>query len=98
MPQAGFEPAIPATKRLHTYVLDCAATGIGTLRHSCTNFTRILEAQGCPGLVANAGEKRHAVQNPFSRQLGCAEEGYVPESDLALAPWNSPDPPEAWMI
>jgi hypothetical protein len=64
MPQAGFEPAIPATKRLHTYVLDRAATGIATLRHSCTNFTRILEAQECPGLVANAG------QNPFSRQLG----------------------------
>jgi hypothetical protein len=29
MPSAGFEPAIPATKRLQTYVLDRAATGIG---------------------------------------------------------------------
>jgi hypothetical protein len=29
MPRAGFEPAIPATKRPQTYSLDCAATGIG---------------------------------------------------------------------
>jgi hypothetical protein len=29
MPSAGFEPATPATKRLQTYVLDRAATGIG---------------------------------------------------------------------
>jgi hypothetical protein len=29
MPQVGFEHAIPTTKRLQTYVSDCAATGIG---------------------------------------------------------------------
>jgi hypothetical protein len=29
MPRAGFEPAIPATKRPQTYALDRAATGIG---------------------------------------------------------------------
>jgi hypothetical protein len=29
MPLAGFETAIPATKRLQTYALDRAATGIG---------------------------------------------------------------------
>jgi hypothetical protein len=29
MPQAGFEPAIPATKRTQTYALDRTATGIG---------------------------------------------------------------------
>jgi hypothetical protein len=29
MPSAGFEHAIPATKRPQTYVLDPAATGIG---------------------------------------------------------------------
>jgi hypothetical protein len=29
MPSAGFEPAIPATKRQKTYALDRAATGIG---------------------------------------------------------------------
>jgi len=29
---AGFEPAIPASERLQTYALDCAATGIG---HGC---------------------------------------------------------------
>jgi hypothetical protein len=29
MPRAGFEPATPETKRLQTYVLDQAATGIG---------------------------------------------------------------------
>jgi hypothetical protein len=29
MPRAGFEPAIPATKRPQTYALDCVATGIG---------------------------------------------------------------------
>jgi hypothetical protein len=31
MPRARFEPAIPATKRLQTYALDRAATGIGIL-------------------------------------------------------------------
>jgi hypothetical protein len=30
MPRAGLEPAIPATKRPQTYVLDRAATGIGS--------------------------------------------------------------------
>jgi hypothetical protein len=29
MPLAGFEPVTPATKRLQTYALDRAATGIG---------------------------------------------------------------------
>jgi hypothetical protein len=29
MPQAGFKPATPATKRPQTYALDRAATGIG---------------------------------------------------------------------
>jgi hypothetical protein len=29
MPREGFEPAIPATKRLQTYALNRAATGIG---------------------------------------------------------------------
>jgi hypothetical protein len=29
MSQAGFEPAIPVTKRPQTYVLDRVATGIG---------------------------------------------------------------------
>jgi hypothetical protein len=29
MSSVGFEPAIPATKRLHTYSLDRVATGIG---------------------------------------------------------------------
>jgi hypothetical protein len=28
MPSAGFEPTIPAIKRLHTYALDCTVTGI----------------------------------------------------------------------
>jgi hypothetical protein len=30
-PAAGFEPAIPASKRLHTHALDRAATGIGRI-------------------------------------------------------------------
>jgi hypothetical protein len=29
MPQAGFEPATPATKRQQTYALERAVTGIG---------------------------------------------------------------------
>jgi hypothetical protein len=29
MPPAGFEPAIPESKRLQTHALDPAATGIG---------------------------------------------------------------------
>jgi hypothetical protein len=33
IPQAGFEPAIPASERPHTYVLDSAATGIGFSSH-----------------------------------------------------------------
>jgi hypothetical protein len=31
MPRAGFETAIPATKRPQTYALDRAATGIGRI-------------------------------------------------------------------
>jgi hypothetical protein len=29
MPRAGFEPAVPATKRQQTYAVDGTATGIG---------------------------------------------------------------------
>jgi hypothetical protein len=38
MPLAGFEPAIPATKRPQTYALDRATTGIGNYEriHSFT--------------------------------------------------------------
>jgi hypothetical protein len=32
MPRAGFEPAIPAIKRPHTYTLDRAATVIGRIK------------------------------------------------------------------
>jgi hypothetical protein len=32
MPSAGFETVIPATKRLQTYALDRAVTGIGNQR------------------------------------------------------------------
>jgi hypothetical protein len=44
MPRAGFEPAIPVTKRPQTYALDRAATGIGDqYEHS----TKIPEAIAC---------------------------------------------------
>jgi hypothetical protein len=43
MPLAGFEPAIPATKRLQTYSLDCATTGIGCI--SCTSEKIYLKIQ-----------------------------------------------------
>jgi hypothetical protein len=32
MPPAGFEPAIPASERLHTHALDCIAMGIVILQ------------------------------------------------------------------
>jgi hypothetical protein len=38
MPPAGFEPATPATKRPHTYVLDRVATGIGILQYITKYF------------------------------------------------------------
>ena len=40
MPSAGFEPAIPAIKRLQTYTLDRTATGIGHFVDNCL-FWRI---------------------------------------------------------
>jgi hypothetical protein len=43
MPRAGFKPAIPATKRLQTYVLDRAATGIGTA-HFTTPESSVVES------------------------------------------------------
>jgi hypothetical protein len=36
MLRAGFEPAIPVTKRPQTYILDRAAIGIGTADVDCT--------------------------------------------------------------
>jgi len=32
MPEAGFETVIPTNERQHNYALNCAATGIDTLR------------------------------------------------------------------
>jgi hypothetical protein len=40
MPQLGFEPAIPATKRPQTYALDRAATGIGDEDYTALNFAK----------------------------------------------------------
>ena len=31
MPQAGFEPTVPASGQLVTHILDCTATGLGIL-------------------------------------------------------------------
>jgi hypothetical protein len=39
MPQAGFEPAIPATKRPQTYTLDRASSGIGEQSNTVTIWT-----------------------------------------------------------
>jgi hypothetical protein len=39
MPWAGFEPAIPATERPQTYILDRAATGIGQYLHVIVSVT-----------------------------------------------------------
>jgi hypothetical protein len=36
-PSAGFDPAIPVTKRPQTYALDRAATGTGCLPVACRN-------------------------------------------------------------
>jgi hypothetical protein len=42
MPSAGFEPAIPATKRPQTYALDSAATGIGAFSTSYHEIYKVL--------------------------------------------------------
>jgi hypothetical protein len=39
MPQAGFEPAIPATKRPQAYALDRASSGIGEQFNTVTILT-----------------------------------------------------------
>jgi hypothetical protein len=44
MPLAGFEPAILATKRPHTYALDRATTGIGDLC-SLLNIIRMFKEE-----------------------------------------------------
>jgi hypothetical protein len=44
MPQGIFEPAIPASERLHSYALDSAATGIG---HNVINDTKLLFLKWC---------------------------------------------------
>jgi hypothetical protein len=43
MPSPEFEPAIPATKRLQTYSLDSAATGIGAYKISRFDHPNILD-------------------------------------------------------
>jgi len=39
MPSTEFEPETPATKRLHTYSLECMATEIGELRAAKLSMT-----------------------------------------------------------
>jgi hypothetical protein len=48
MPRAGFEPAIPTTKRPQTYALDQAATGFGW---SCGTCRKILRHGTSPALL-----------------------------------------------
>jgi hypothetical protein len=48
MPSAGFEPAIPATKRRQTYALDGAATGIDNWDYT---VPKILSPTTKPGNV-----------------------------------------------
>jgi hypothetical protein len=61
MPQAGFEPAIPATKRPDTYALDLAVTGIDIYR--CI-YIYIYNIIGGPGFDSRA------VLRIFLRELG----------------------------
>ena len=42
MSPTGFEPAIPASERPQTHVLDSAANEIGCLRNNCHYMTIIL--------------------------------------------------------
>jgi hypothetical protein len=37
MPSVGFEPVIPAVKRLHTYTVDRTPTGIGLIYDTAGN-------------------------------------------------------------
>jgi hypothetical protein len=61
MPSAGFEPAIPATKRPQTYALDCAANGIeiyfypATDPRGCAREQRAPPADGQITLRVRAG-------------------------------------------
>jgi len=47
MSSAGFEPAIPAIKRLQVYALDRPATGIGSLIHQWQKFLWLCSIRRC---------------------------------------------------
>jgi hypothetical protein len=79
-----------------------------TLGHSYTNVaTRMVEAQGCPGLVAKVGERWLVGQSPLSNNH------WGPGLNEAIILWKglghktpevaqplggSPGPPEAWVV
>jgi hypothetical protein len=56
MTSAGFEPAIPATKRPQTYALDRAATGIGVML--CVGSKNFMWAELLDPLCNNLGKER----------------------------------------
>jgi hypothetical protein len=45
IPRAGFEPAIPATKRPQTYALDRAVTGVGHLYDLRSQIIRKIQSK-----------------------------------------------------
>jgi hypothetical protein len=73
MPRAGFERAIPTTKRPQTYVLDRAATGIG--RIGCRPINKqhtVIVAGASPHLLhADAAGNEMGVGTAFC--ISCSE-------------------------
>jgi hypothetical protein len=65
MPRAGFEPAIPATKRPQTYALDLAATDFG-LRHKGRRKTGIVKELIFHSLGASTENSTH--QDSFRKK------------------------------
>jgi hypothetical protein len=61
MPQAGFEPTIPASERPHTHVLDRAATGTG-------NSTSLV-ANSPPNVHCTAAATDSFVRYTTNRQI-----------------------------
>jgi hypothetical protein len=60
MPRAGFEPAIPATKRPKTYALERAATGIGVIHvYRVKYFVALIRIARWKAEIQTEGNPKH---------------------------------------
>jgi hypothetical protein len=94
MPRAGFEPAIPATKRPQTYVSHSAATGIGYICiYTFLNYICAYIGIGVAQSVSDYGLDDREIEARSEAKV----KGFFPVASESRPAMRPTQPPAHWI-